>query len=135
MVDLERSFLQEKFAILLADDQKFMLKNLERYFATFFNVATAATLEEAKIQLQQQTIGVVVSDHQMAGGQGIALLEFIRDTYPEVRRILITADRHEQVVIDMMRSEMAHSFVFKPTVKVQLHQALAEQSEIYLKQT
>ena len=121
------------FSILIADDQKFMLKNLERYFAKFFNVLTASTLEEGINHLSNNIVAVVVSDHQMAEGQGIALLEYIRDNQDQVRRIVITADRHEQTVIDMMGKKLAHSFVFKPTVKAQLHQAVAEQSEIFLR--
>jgi len=133
MVDLEKQYLDLDVAILIADDQKFMLKNLERYFKKYFNVTTASTFEQAKDILNSTPIGVAVSDHQMVDGQGIMLLEYIRDNFADTRGILITADRHEQVVIDMMDAKLAQSFVFKPTDKGKLHQAIAEQMEIYLK--
>lgn len=133
MADLNKKYLDYDFAVLIADDQKFMLRNLERYFKEYFTIITADTLEAAKDALNSHNIGVVVSDHQMLDGQGIELLEFIRDNFNEIRRIVITADRREQIVIDMMGDDLADSFVFKPTVKPQLHQAIAEQSEIYLR--
>lgn len=132
MADLNKKYHDAGFAILLADDQKFMLKNLERYFKEYFSVITASTLEEAKEAITLHNVGIVVSDHQMLDGQGIELLEYIRDQHNDIRRIVITADRREQVVIDLMNDDLGHSFVFKPTVKPQLHQAIAEQSEIYL---
>lgn len=134
MVDLEKPYLNHDFSVLIADDQKLMLKNLERYFSKYFNILTASSFEEGKSHLSRSNIGVLVSDHQMAEGQGLELLEYVRDNYNHIRRIVITADRHEQVVIDMMRNDLAVSFVFKPIIKSQLHLAVAEQSEIYLQQ-
>ncbi len=131
-IDLDKSYRTCGFAVLLADDQKFMIKNLERYFVNFFDIQSAATLDEAKSILQTQKIAVVVADHQMLNGQGLDLLELVRDEYSNIRRIIITADRDEQLVIDMMRGKLAHSFVYKPTVKPQLHSAVASQIEIFL---
>ena len=132
-VDLEKSYLDQDWGILLADDQKFMIKNLERYFKKYFKVYSATTLEMAKNLLASENIAVVISDHQMLDGQGIELLKYVRDNYTHIRKVVITADRHEQVVVDMIADGMAHSFVYKPTVKQQLHQAIVDQIQAFLK--
>ena len=131
-VNLDRKYTDQKYGILLADDQKFMIKNLERYFVNFFHVFSATTFEEAVDAIQNNQIAVVVADHQMLDGEGLKLLEYVRDNFAIIRRVVITADRHEQLVIDMMRDRLAHSFVYKPTVKPQLHHAVAIQMDIYL---
>ncbi len=131
-VDLEKVYKELDYAILIADDQKFMIKNLERYFVKFFNVKSATDLEQAIAAVDTEKIAVVIADHQMLDGQGLSLLEYVRDNHDQVRRVVITADRHEQLVIDMMRDKLAHSFVYKPTVKPQLHHAVANQMDIFL---
>ncbi|MDH5401732.1 MAG: response regulator [Candidatus Heimdallarchaeota archaeon] len=129
------SYLNYEFEILFADDQKFMLKNLERYFKKFVKVALATTVDEAKKILETKKIAVIISDHQMADGHGIEALEFILDRFPQIRRIILTADRHEETVMELISKKLAQAIVYKPLVKEQLEVVVRNQVNEFIEET
>lgn len=131
MVENPPDFRDQDFYLLFADDQAFMLTNLKRYFKNYYNVLTASTLEEARQHMDEYRVGIVVSDHQMAEGHGLDLLQYVVEQHPITRRVIITADRTEGFVIDMINKGLAHSFAYKPTVKDQLHVVINEQATIF----
>lgn len=81
------------FNILFVDDEektrKYFVKGLEKEF----NILTAESVDEAKkiIEEKHNEIAVVITDQRMPGGNGVKLLQHLREEYPQIIRLLTTA--------------------------------------------
>ncbi len=80
-----------KDAVLLIDDEKALLAVYAAALEPHFSVATATSVQEAESLLRKRKFKVVVSDHLMPGGNGMSFLVRMREEYPEMQRVLVTA--------------------------------------------
>jgi DNA-binding NtrC family response regulator len=83
--------------ILILDDVPEYLNSLSRALASEHEVATAATLEEAKQKLDE-TIGLAVldvrlSEDDIANRDGIQLLGYLKQQYPQLPVVMMSAYR------------------------------------------
>lgn len=81
----------KRYKILLVDDELDNLSNLIFAFELSFDLVTASSAAQALDILNRQEIAVVVSDQRMPAMSGIELLTIIKEAYPKVVRMLITA--------------------------------------------
>lgn len=79
--------------ILFVDDEEMTRRMFERIAGSEFNVLTAESVADAKSQLDSHThdIGVLLTDQRMPGELGVELLEYCRENYPGIVRMLTTA--------------------------------------------
>ena len=87
-------------AVLFVDDEPDALSAYERLFRAEVRVLTAQSGLHALELLKQHRVAVVVSDYWMTGMHGIALLNEVRNLYPEVGRILLTGLPDADLVIE-----------------------------------
>ena len=78
-----------------------------------FGVAAAVDGQQALQMLDQQTFGLVVSDVQMEGMDGHALLKKLKCRFPELPVVLMTAYGTIQKAVDAMRAGAA-DYLVKP---------------------
>ncbi len=101
--------------ILFVDDERSSHRYFVRAFENAYPVHCAACAEEAlRIMHTQNDIAVVVSDHRMAGTNGIDLLEEIGRKFPKVIRILTTAYTEVGLLIAAINRGIAFAFIAKP---------------------
>jgi CheY-like chemotaxis protein len=113
--------------VLIADDdleiQRILQSGLERY-KDKFEVILANNGEEAISVLEQGDISVLVTDIRMPKIDGLALLAYISENYPEIPCIVMTgyptADMQERVSKDILH------FLQKPFKIGTLAQAITE---------
>ena len=67
-------------------------------------VDTVVSAPEALIKIRSVPYDIVISDYQMPGMDGIALLKIIRSTYPALPFIIFTGKGREDVVIEALNS-------------------------------
>jgi putative two-component system response regulator len=79
------------YRILLVDDEIGNLENMLFALELSFDIVTAASGIEAMDILAREKIAVIVSDQRMPKMTGADLLSLVKETYPHVIRILITA--------------------------------------------
>jgi DNA-binding NtrC family response regulator len=80
-------------SILLIDDDKHVLSGLYRLLhAEGHEVETANGYDEGKSALLNQDFEVVISDFDLAGKNGIDLLDYSKEKNPRGARILISAE-------------------------------------------
>ena len=79
--------------ILLVDDEVTLLRAFGRALGRSSLVTEAHCAAAAKEALAAATFDVVVTDYNMPGVDGIALLTFVAEFYPATRRILISGRR------------------------------------------
>ncbi len=101
--------------ILFVDDEPAVLeglRNVLRKYRKQWDLHFALGGEEALGKLAQQSFDVVVSDMRMPGIDGAALLEKVKELYPETLRLILSGHADQK---DMVRAvAVAHQFLSKP---------------------
>lgn len=104
----------KKRPILVVDDEKnirmTMIQSLEPLGVP---VMTAVNGEEALRMIQEREVGLVFLDLKMPGMDGMDVLRRIRDRWPKIRVIIITAHGNIATAVDAMKLG-AVDFVQKP---------------------
>ena len=89
--------------VLIVDDEE----SVQNLFATFLSdqyiCETAASCEEALVHLANNTYGLVVSDIQMPGRNGVELLREIRQHYPDTAVIMVSGVGRPQRIRDTLQ--------------------------------
>ena len=78
-------------SILLVDDDPLVLRAMARELRGY-RLRTASSMERAAAALERDAVDVVMTDFDMPGGDGVALLELVRRTHPATRRVLMSGD-------------------------------------------
>jgi two-component system, NtrC family, response regulator PilR len=100
--------------ILVVDDELSMRQYLEVLLRRRgYEVVTAADLSEARAQLSDDTIDLVVSDMRLGTGSGLQVLREVRERKNETEVILITAYGTPASAVEAMR-EGAYDYICKP---------------------
>ncbi|MCB9740658.1 MAG: response regulator [Deltaproteobacteria bacterium] len=100
--------------VLFVEDEPDNRLVLMARFAAKLRCAAAADAAEALALLETRRVAVLVSDQRMPGMTGIDLCEQVRDRWPEMRRILLTADSERASAIDAINRGGVHHYVDKP---------------------
>ena len=117
-----------KFAVLYVDDEEQALKYFRKGLEKDFRILTAADVAGALTILEQDasSIGVVITDQRMPGKSGVDLLSEIRQRWPAIVRILITAYTDVDSAIAAVNSGAVYKYITKPADFVLLRQILTE---------
>lgn len=104
----------ETISILVVDDEFFIRKLAQRELALpGREVATAATAAQAMKFASRQTFDVVLLDVRLPDGNGLRLLEYFRETLPDVEVIMITGYSEVDSAVEAMKMG-AYDYVTKP---------------------
>lgn len=100
--------------ILIVDDEQSMREFLEIFFRRQgYEVATAASVDEALAEINGRDFDLVISDIQMPGRTGIELLKILRRDFPDILVIMITAFGTTETAIEAMK-DGAYDYITKP---------------------
>lgn len=100
--------------ILIVDDEQSMREFLEIFFRRQdYDVATAASVDEALAEIESKDFDLVISDIQMPGRTGIELLKILRKDFPDILVIMITAFGTTETAIEAMK-DGAYDYITKP---------------------
>jgi len=90
--------------ILIVDDLQEYLNSLSRALSGEYEVVKAPSLEEAKERMdptvQLALVDVRLSEEDMANRDGILFLAWLKENYPEVKVIMMSAYRDFDAVED-----------------------------------
>ncbi len=100
--------------VLYIDDERPNLQAFQAAFRTEFKVLVANSVNEAWELLRAHDVHVVIADQRMPGVTGSEVLAQIRQRYPQVRRMLITAYADIQAVVDALNNGGACFYIQKP---------------------
>lgn len=81
--------------VLFVDDDLYLLRDLADMLETIgadWHMVLCTSGEDALAALEDETFDVVVADMKMPGMDGAELLAVVRDTYPEVMRVLMSGN-------------------------------------------
>ncbi|MSU20164.1 MAG: response regulator [Pedosphaera sp.] len=105
-----------QFSILYVDDEFLALKYFEKGFSGDFTIFTASSAAEgwAIIEEHHAEIGVVLSDQKMPGQSGVELLARVRERYPHIIRILVTAYSDVESAVAGVNEGAIYRYISKP---------------------
>ena len=119
--------------VLVIDDELNVLKALKRLFSReSFELLTTSDPEYVRTLLQQEPIGILISDQRMPRMPGIKVLEMAKQLSPRTIRILLTAYVDAQVAIDAINLASVHRYLTKPWEDENLLKITRESIEHYL---
>ncbi len=102
--------------ILFVDDDKNLLDGIARLLTVErddLDYTMASSAEEALKYLEMEKFDVVVSDQKMSGMTGITLLSIARAKYPEMKRVMLSAQVHENIYKEA--ETIADKYISKPS--------------------
>ncbi len=103
--------------VLLVDDEPGVLEGLKRILHREpWHVLTACSGQEALALLAQCPVDLVVSDEQMPGLSGSALLAAVSRTRPEVRRVILTGKARPEDIIRAINEGRVDRYLTKPVM-------------------
>jgi two-component system, NtrC family, sensor kinase len=95
--------IQQKERILIVDDDRTVQQLFASFLSDQYICETAASCDEALAHLAQNTYGLVLTDIQMPGRNGVELLREIRQHYPDTAVIMISGVGRAQRIRDTLQ--------------------------------
>jgi PAS domain S-box-containing protein len=104
--------MEKQGRLLIVDDQPNILEIMEYHFVRCdFEVETAASSEAALQILRYKEFDVLITDIQLPGKDGIALMKEAIKYYPDIGCILMTGHANVETAIGAMRLGASNYFV------------------------
>ncbi|MBT3297062.1 MAG: response regulator [Verrucomicrobia bacterium] len=116
--------------VLVIDDEKSMRLTLSKFLQSDgYQAKTAESAEAAKVILQEYSVDVVVSDIILPGASGMELLQFIRQTLPQIQVIIMTGQPSIETAAETVRLA-ASDYLSKPVSKNALLRAVGNATRV-----
>ncbi len=120
-----------KGAVLIIDDEQPLLEVYAAALSQHFDVAQATSVHEADALLRTKRFKVVVSDHLMPGGNGMGFLVRVREEYPEMQRVLVTAYMKPEMLLRSVNEAALFRYLLKPISLAELVKVVQEAVKLY----
>ena len=101
-------------SILIIDDEARSIETLKRILDEYFDVYTANNAKEALTILKQEWIQVVLCDQRMPDITGVKLCSQIRETWPEIIRMIISGYTNSEDIINAINEGGIYQYISKP---------------------
>jgi len=129
MIDITKF---EDLTVLVLDDEAILLKVVETTFRKQpYDVITAETPEEAFSILEEKDIAVVISDYKMPKMQGVEFLEQVKESHPDIIRILMTAYADLGVSVEAINRVGVFRFILKPWEQIEFQNTIESALQYY----
>jgi signal transduction histidine kinase/DNA-binding response OmpR family regulator len=112
-----------RLRLLIVDDEPELLAILQEFLGEEFELEAAATGTEALESLARGTFAVVLTDINLPGADGIAVLRAAKAADPETEVILLTGNASTMTSIEALR-DGAYDYLVKPFDLLELDQSL-----------
>src|ERR1700743_3399519 len=117
--------------VLYIDDEINNLNSFKAAFRRDFEIFTAISAREGRKILDNNEIGVIITDQRMPGMTGIEFLESILPVYPDTIRILLTGFSDINAVMDAINRGQVYKYLVKPWQNDELKMYIENALEIY----
>lgn len=104
-----------KEKILIVDDEPHVLQGYKRALRKRFKIETALSGKEALEKITKDgPYAIVVSDMRMPGMTGLELLTTLKESAPEIIRIMLTGNADQKTAVDAVNKGKVFKFLTKP---------------------
>lgn len=119
------------YGVLYVDDEVNNLNSFKAAFRRDFDIYTAQSAREGRKILDNNEIGVIITDQRMPAMTGIEFLESIIPVYPDTIRILLTGFSDMNAVMDAINRGQVYKYLVKPWQNDELKLYIQNALEIY----
>jgi CheY-like chemotaxis protein len=113
--------MPDKPVVLIVDDDQDLRESLVRMLAECDLSAVGATSSLKALEiLQHSHVDIVVADQFTWGIDGVSLLSTVRQRWPQVRRVLFTADASPDIMLAAVNRGGVHKVLLKTMHAVQI---------------
>ncbi len=104
------------YRVLFVDDEVNILQSLKRAFFSYteFEVVTSDNAEDAVAILATERIDVLVSDEKMPKIEGSQLVEYVKNRFPDVIRLILTGYADMEKIIKAVNKGEVYRYLVKP---------------------
>jgi two-component system response regulator PhcR len=110
--------------VLYVDDERANRVVFEQSLVAEFNVITAQHAAEALELLDVHDVAVIVSDMRMPQMTGDDLLRIVKERYPQVIRMVVTAYADVEPILRAINEGLVARYIVKPWIRTELVQVL-----------
>jgi len=104
----------KRIKILIVEDDVFSRGAMEKILESYdYETSSCTTAEEAIIKLQEEFFGILITDLQMGGMDGLELIKEARRIYPQIPSILVTGLASDEIRLKA-KEEGVNGFFPKP---------------------
>lgn len=101
--------------ILFVDDERLILKSLERlFFDSDYEIFTAESGNDGLKILAEYPIDVVMSDMRMPGMDGHQFLKMVKNQYPSTTRLILSGYADEKEILNSLIDGSSNLYMLKP---------------------
>ncbi|MDD5759426.1 MAG: response regulator [Desulfobulbaceae bacterium] len=124
---------KEPVKILCVDDEKNILRSLERLFMDDdYEIITASNGEEALVLLTEQPgVQLVIADYRMPGMDGVDFLKQVNEQWPKTIRIVLSGFADMAAIVGAINEGQIYKFIPKPWNDEELKGTIAKALEVY----
>jgi two-component system NtrC family sensor kinase len=117
--------------ILFVDDEKNVLRSLERVFMDDeYEILTASSgVEGLSVLRREPSIRLVVSDFRMPGMNGVEFLKEVYKCWPKTVRMVLSGQADTSSIATAMKEGHIHKFITKPWDEDELKGAISDALE------
>jgi putative two-component system response regulator len=121
-----------KRVLLIVDDEENIINSLKRELRREgYAICAADSAEKGLELLNEQDIGVVLSDRIMPGMDGIEFLGMVKEKYPDIVRILLTGKGTLKSAMASINYSQIFSYLTKPWNSDELKRTILKAFEHY----
>lgn len=116
----------ERDAVLIVDDDAFMLKVLSKVLQKDYVLFQAGSAEEAVEVLRGRSIKAILCDHVLPGQSGLDFLITLQQRNPKIKSVLFSAALETDLFIKAINEGRIFRFIKKPASPADIQQAVRE---------
>ena len=103
-----------KFRVIVVDDESDQLETFRLNFRRDFDLQLASSGAEALEMLKAREAAVLLTDQRMPGMTGVEVLVQAKELRPDTVRIVVTAFKDADSVLDAVNKGDVYRYVVKP---------------------
>ncbi len=119
--------------VLFVDDEPDVLSSLSRFLRKepYRKMFAESGLKALEI-LAVQPVAIIVSDLRMPEMNGLALLDKVKASFPEIERLILSATSDMDQIVDAINSGDVFRFIQKPLEPVSFKQIVRDAVDVFL---
>lgn len=105
---------QEKPTILIVDDDEQNLQSFKSAFRRKANILTSVNAHDALKMLDTNDVHILITDQRMPGIKGNELIAVVKERYPNIRRLIVTAYADVEAIVNAVNEGGLMGYIAKP---------------------